>query len=415
MMKRIFLLAVVIVISLLLTPSLSAQTNSCITCHSQLEGELLQPVGAFKKDIHNQAGLSCTDCHGGNPSQEDIDLAKDNTFKGKPARKDISEFCADCHSNASYMKTFNPSLRIDQLTLYWTSLHGQQLKKGDEKVAVCTDCHGIHGIQSARSPKALTFPWNISRTCGRCHSDKEYMKDYSIPTNQEEEYKASVHAQYLYKKKDLSAPVCNDCHGNHGASPPEVTSIAQVCRQCHPSAGQLFSQSPHKEAFDEMEIHECQACHGNHKILPPSDEMLGTGKEAICSQCHEEGSQAYQVALQMKSGITNLKEKINTANALLTKAYNQGVDVSEAQFKLREANNSLVTARDLIHSLSQKTVGEKIKEGEKVVSEVIQEGQAALKEATLRKTGLIVALIFVFLLAFGIFLKVRQINKKTSL
>jgi len=99
----------------------------------------------------------------------------------------------------------------------------------------------------------------------------------------------------------------------------------------------------------------------------------------------------------------------------LTKAYNQGIDFSEAQFKLREANNSLVTARDLIHSLSQKTVGEKIKEGEEVVSEVTQEGQAALKEAKLRRTGLIVALIFVFLLAFGIFLKVRKKKKKTSL
>lgn len=164
-----------------------------------------------------------------------------------------------------------------------------------------------------------------------------------------------------------------------------------------------------------MEIHECQACHGNHKILPPSDEMLGTGKQAVCSQCHEEGSAAYQVALKMKKEITNFKNKIELADSLLTKAYKEGVDVSEPQFKLREANNLLVMTRDLTHSLSVETVEEKIKEGDKIVSEVTQKGQAAIKEAKLRKTGLIIALIFVFILAFGLFLKVRQINKKTSI
>lgn len=414
MIKRTFSLIVVMTIFLFVACSLWAQNNSCIECHSQLEDELLKPVKSFQQDIHNQSGLSCADCHGGNPAEEDIDLAKDSTFKGKPARKDIPEFCAGCHSNASYMKAYNPSLRVDQLTLYWTSYHGQRLKKGDEKVAVCIDCHGVHGIQSASSPKAWTFPWNVPATCGRCHSDKEYMKDYRIPTNQEEEYKASVHAQYLYKQKDLSAPVCNDCHGNHGAAPPEVSSIAQVCRQCHPSPGKLFSQSPHKEAFDEIGIHECDACHGRHQILPPTDEMLGTGKEAVCSQCHEEGSRAYQVALQMKRKIEDLKEKIKTADNLLSSAYKKGVEVSQPRFKLREAYNSLVMARDLTHSLSVETIGEKIKEGNKIVSEVTQEGQAALKEAKLRRTGLIVALIFVFLLALGIYLKVRQINKKTS-
>ena len=30
----------------------------------------------FEKDIHKQVGLSCEDCHGGNPNEEDMDLAK---------------------------------------------------------------------------------------------------------------------------------------------------------------------------------------------------------------------------------------------------------------------------------------------------------------------------------------------------
>ncbi len=105
----------------------------------------------------------------------------------------------------------------------------------------------------------MVFPWNIPQTCGRCHADPEYMKPYKIPTNQLAEYKQSVHARALFEKKDLSAPVCNDCHGNHGANPPEVAAVAFVCRQCHPANGELFSKSPHKKAFDALGVYRVRS------------------------------------------------------------------------------------------------------------------------------------------------------------
>lgn len=410
--RNIFFLFLMLVL-FLLQRSLLAQTSSCIACHMEMEDELRQPVEDFEKDIHKQVGLSCEDCHGGNPNEEDMDLAKDKTFKGKPERDQNLELCASCHSNVTYMKGFNPSLRVDQLAIYWTSKHGQLLKKGDKKVAVCSDCHGVHGIQTSSHPKSWTFPWNIPKTCGRCHSDKEFMKRYKIPTSQEADYRGSVHAQALFEKKDLSAPVCNDCHGNHGAVPPEITLIAQVCSQCHPSAGDLFSESPHKKAYDDMGISECEACHGNHRILSPSDEMLGTGERAVCIQCHEEDSNAYRVAAQMKKKLQDLAEKIQKADALLSSAYNQGVEVSEPRYRLREAGTLLLMIRNLTHSFSLESIEEKIEEGEMVVSEVTVEGEAALREAKLRKRGLVIATFFVFILAIGIFLKIRQLNKKS--
>lgn len=414
MIRIIYLSTLVILVISLFHLSLHAQKNYCIGCHKELEDELLVPVETFGKDIHQQFGLSCADCHGGNPLEEDIDLAKDKTFKGAPQRSLIPEFCASCHSDSMYMRRFNPSLRVDQLDIFWTSEHGQLLKKGDTNVAVCTDCHAAHGIQAATHPKSWTFPWNIPQTCSRCHSDKDYMKNYKIPTNQWDDYKESVHAQALFEKKDLSAPVCNDCHGNHGAVPPEVTSIAYVCRQCHPSAGELFSQSPHKEVYDEMGISECEACHGNHKILPPSDEMLGTGEKAICIQCHEPDSKPYEIASRIKEKLDKFIEKIENAEDLLEQADRQGVEVSEPKFRLTEANTLLILVRNLTHSFSLTEIEEKIQEGEKVVAEVTKAGEAALKEAKFRKTGLIIATCFIFLLALALFLKIKQIDKKTS-
>jgi predicted CXXCH cytochrome family protein len=312
------------------------------------------------------------------------------------------------------MKRFNPNLRVDQLMLYWTSKHGQLIKKGDTNAAVCTDCHGVHGIQTASFPKSSTFPWNIPQTCGRCHADPDYMKSYGIPVKQVEDYKLSVHARDLYEKKDLSAPVCNDCHGNHGAAPPQVTAIAFVCRQCHPSAGDLFSQSPHKAAFDGLGISECEACHGNHKILQPSDEMLAGGQADVCAQCHDAGTEPHETGKQIKQRVGAFVAALDETKSLLAKAESQGVEVSEAKYQLQEATTALVFVRDLTHGLSLPEVEAKLGEGSKVLIEVKGLGLAALHEARFRKTGLVVATIFIFLLAAALYLKIRQMRTERA-
>lgn len=410
--KQIFI-GLVIPLLFIYSLQLKALADGCINCHREMDEELKAPAEAFQMDVHQKYGLNCSICHGGNPEQEDIDLAKDDSFKGIPLRKDIPELCGSCHSDSLYMRRYNPGLRIDQLELYWTSQHGQLLENGDAKAAVCTDCHGIHGILESSHPKSLSFPWNIPDTCGRCHSDKKYMEEYRISVTQIKEYKQSVHAHALFEKKDLSAPVCNDCHGNHGAVPPEVSSIAFVCRQCHPSAGELFSESPHKAAYEELEISECEACHGNHKIIPPSDEMLGTGEGAICIECHDPDSEAYAIADTIKQKLDSFQSKMLDAEDKLERADKQGVEVSEAKFRLQEAHTLLIQVRNLIHSISLDRIEEKIGEGQDVIRRVAEAGEAALREAKFRKRGLIIATIFIFLLAIAILLKIRQIEKKT--
>jgi predicted CXXCH cytochrome family protein len=162
-----------------------------------------------------------------------------------------------------------------------------------------------------------------------------------------------------------------------------------------------------------LDISECEACHGNHKILPPTDEMLGTGEEAVCIQCHEPDTRPYQIASDIKEKLDGFIEKIETADNLLELADREGVEVSEPKFKLTEANTALIFARNLIHSFSLDEIEEKVEEGEKVTNEVIEAGEAALREAKFRKTGLIIATAFIFLLAMALYLKIRQIDKKT--
>ncbi len=386
--------------------------NTCLDCHLQLEEKLASPAQAFKIDIHANYGFDCSACHGGNSEKEELEEAKDKSFKGIPSRQDIPKLCASCHSDPNIMRRYNPNIRVDQFDLYLTSHHGRAWTKGDTKVALCTDCHGAHGIQSASMPQSLTFAWNIAATCGRCHSDNNLMKNYGLPGQQEEDFRASVHAQALYEKKDLSAPTCNDCHGNHGATPPEVASVANVCRQCHPSPASLFSRSPHKAAFDEAGIAECQACHGHHRIEPPDYELLPKGKKDVCLQCHNENSRSYEEGSNLREKFMALDAQLEKVSFKIEKIAQQGIEISEARFLSQQAQSEFLEARNLIHSLSLAEIEKKIKESQAIIEKLSTLITEAEREARLRKTGLIVATLFLFLLALALWLKARQLRRK---
>ena len=42
---------------------LQAQSNSCLECHLEQDDELKAPAEKFKIDVHQNFGLSCTECH----------------------------------------------------------------------------------------------------------------------------------------------------------------------------------------------------------------------------------------------------------------------------------------------------------------------------------------------------------------
>ncbi len=256
--------------------------NSCLDCHSALPDPLGVTQEKFSQDIHAQKGLTCASCHGGDATSYDPDQAMSRKagWKGKIDRNQIPQLCGSCHSNPAYMRQYDPSLRTDQLAQYHTSVHGKRLAAGDTKVAVCTDCHSVHDIRPPSDPRSTVNPVNVAKTCSRCHSDAAYMKAYGIPTDQYAKYITSVHHQALAVRGDLSAPTCTTCHGNHGAVPPGVDKVQNVCANCHVFQAQMYEKSTHSKAFQAAYLPGCVVCHSNHGIHHPTDAMLGTGPTA---------------------------------------------------------------------------------------------------------------------------------------
>src|ERR1017187_931769 len=280
-------------------------TNSCLDCHSAMPDPLGVTQDKFSQDIHAQKGLTCTSCHGGDASSYDPTVAMGSKagFKGKIDRRKIPDLCGSCHSNPNLMRQYDPSLRTDQLAEYHTSVHGKRLVAGDPKVAVCIDCHSVHDIRPPSDPRSTVNPVNVATTCSRCHADANYMKSYGIPTDQFAKYNTSVHHDALAVRGDLSAPTCTTCHGNHGAVPPGVDKVQNVCANCHTFQAQMYEKSSHFKAFQAASLPGCVVCHSNHGLSHPTDAKLGAGPDAVCMRCHAPGDRCDQARAGLLSNL----------------------------------------------------------------------------------------------------------------
>ena len=225
-----------------------APKDSCFECHMVQKG----PSPIFKDDVHYKYGLSCANCHGGDPNEDRANDAMSDARGMKPRvmRGDAPDFCGTCHSNAAFMRKYKPGQRVDQLALYRKSVHGVQLAKGNLKAAQCVDCHGVHNTRVVGDPQSAVSPARLAGKCGACHS--------------------------------------------------------QIAA--------MFAQSAHAKVFATSAMAACSACHASHGTEPASVAML-TGAEPVCARCHSANSAGGRVAAAMAKSINGLAPEARRASS----------------------------------------------------------------------------------------------------
>ena len=261
---RSFLIAIGFLIGPLLAQTPPAQTpptaaeSPCAGCHDT--GEKLAKSG--------HALVSCQQCH-----------VKHEEY---PHPANVPKpVCVTCHAQ--------------QVGEHALSIHGKQLKAGNAAAPGCDTCHGaVHEVGRARTAE---YRMAIPDTCGMCHSEVS------------EHFKASVHGKAVAAGK-LDAPVCTDCHGEHGilpksdaASRVNATAIRDTCGRCHGNltlSRRFGIPSDRLTSFDAsfhglaaksgaQSVANCASCHGFHDILPSSDPKSMTHPSklaATCGSCH---------------------------------------------------------------------------------------------------------------------------------
>jgi predicted CXXCH cytochrome family protein len=357
----------------------------CTLCHPEVRVE-------FQRSIHSNEDVGCVSCHGGDPTTTDVGRAHAKDFRGRIRRRDVPELCASCHADPQRMRAYN--LPTDQLALYRTSGHGMRLAQGNDKVAVCVDCHGVHDILRTRDPASSVFVLNIPRTCAKCH--KEPYADYE----------GSVHGQALLAKGNLSAPDCSRCHGAHGAAPPGFGDVDKVCGQCHETTREYFREGPHDTALQQAGLPECASCHGNHAIRNPDVTRM----ETMCLQCHDQGSSQVELAMQMKTLHEGATQELEAARKIVEEAAEVPLYVEDYRARLQEGSSALIESLPVMHSMDLRRVEGLTSRARAIGEEVESELGGKIQERSWRRVGL---MIFWFYLLVTIAILVMY-RKRTS-
>jgi hypothetical protein len=131
--------------------------NTCVHCHSRLPGSSFVGVKShdWKGSVHQQHGVTCDKCHGGNPLSSDQKEAHEGVLgsvypQSMVYYKNIPSTCGKCHSAEVYK--FTQSFHYKKL---------ESTGRGPD----CVTCHG------SMVTTVLT-PDTIASVCERCHNNR---------------------------------------------------------------------------------------------------------------------------------------------------------------------------------------------------------------------------------------------------
>jgi len=156
------------------TVSSEDASNSCIECHGDssfrvTEKKLYKYFRDWELSIHAQEGVTCCDCHGGDPNSSD---------KGKAHGKDIKQLmtpveyerisitCGKCHKNnaENYKKSKHYKILLEEGRSYATptcvTCHGSintSIPKSDSIAGICAHCHNTVTENHPENPEIASY------------------------------------------------------------------------------------------------------------------------------------------------------------------------------------------------------------------------------------------------------------------
>ena len=276
-------------------------------------------------------------------------------LQGRAHRAGAIATCARCHSDADLMRRSRRSSAWIRRPSTPRACTASSSPPATRNVATCASCHGAARHPAGQRREIAGLPHQRRRDLRGCHANARTWPGTSCADgigaadHQFADYQKSVHYAALTKGNDLSAPTCNDCHGNHGATPPGVGAVANVCGTCHAVFAQKFQTSVHAQIFDKG----CVECHGNHAVLQPSDEMLGADRHGHLRTLPRAATGRQRRGRRRRDarGLEQLKAGIEQSGALIARVRNAGIEVSDEELALREAATKLTLARTEMHGV----------------------------------------------------------------
>lgn len=215
--------------------------ETCGKCHgdkSVMQGSGIsnRPVLSYRESVHakaiargNMSAAVCTDCH----NSHNVQPA--SNAQSSIAKVNIASTCGKCHQTESGE--------------FVQSVHGQAVARGVSHSPVCTDCHGIHSIESPVERATATASAAIAtESCAKCHEGVTLTREFGVAGERVSSYRDSYHGLASRLGSKVVAN-CASCHGVHNILPSSdpksmisAANLPQTCGQCHIGAGANFAR-----------------------------------------------------------------------------------------------------------------------------------------------------------------------------
>jgi nitrate/TMAO reductase-like tetraheme cytochrome c subunit len=168
--------------------------GSCIACHQNpeflVQNKLLyEYFRNWSSSVHSQEGVSCEDCHGGNPELAEKDAAHGKAISPENAAspvnfRNIAQMCGDCHDDI--LEGFSKSEHFQHIVA----------KKQQKQGPTCVTCHRSMNIEVLNVS-------SVRESCARCHNEAKH----NHPENPEKaelilDRFLSIHRLYRYIAKN---------------------------------------------------------------------------------------------------------------------------------------------------------------------------------------------------------------------
>jgi hypothetical protein len=162
------------------------KNNNCVSCHSNL----LEPLRVGKRSLewrfsrHQDKGVSCEKCHGGDPSAKDERQAHAGVSPASDQRsklhwKNQPETCGACHQNVA--------------SAFVESAHYKRLN-GIGLGPSCNTCH------EHMAKQVIYSPVETAKLCSRCHDSINSLKPSpEIPARANETMMSLQRADYVIR------------------------------------------------------------------------------------------------------------------------------------------------------------------------------------------------------------------------
>ncbi|MCI0338804.1 MAG: hypothetical protein L0226_14610 [Acidobacteria bacterium] len=137
------------------------KNNNCVNCHAKVDEPLRVSARYYEWQFsrHQEKGVSCDKCHGGDPTATDkdkahVDVLRSSEAQSRLSRNNQAATCSACHQPV--------------VNAFVQSAHYQKLKS----VGLGPNCNTCHAHMATT---VIYSPKEVANLCSNCHNAADFL------------------------------------------------------------------------------------------------------------------------------------------------------------------------------------------------------------------------------------------------